>query len=211
MLNYQTIREQVANHLRNKILQMEILPGERVLEQDIADELSISRGPVRESLRQLEQEGLLEYRRNRGCIVRKFEKKDAAEVFFLRSTLEVAAIEVCDGKIDSAILAEMKSVLERIGQACEREDKTAFFEQDEAFHALLVRACGLPRLFDLWNSLSAVGFAIVLTDKRQNFDLSRQYRRHVELYEALSAGDAQKAKEAISGHYMKTSELYSKE
>ena len=58
MINYKTIREQVSTYIRDQILQSKIKPGERILEQEIADELEISRGPVRESMRQLEQEGL---------------------------------------------------------------------------------------------------------------------------------------------------------
>jgi len=208
MINYQTIREQVANHLRSKILHLEILPGERVLEQEIADELGISRGPVRESLRQLEQEGLLEYRRNRGCIVRKFEKADAAEVFYLRAMMESAAIEHCRGEIPLQILEEMQLMLEQIRLACEAGDNALFFEQDELFHALLVKACGMPRLFVMWNSMSSIGFALFLTDKHQKFDVAWQYQRHVDIYDVLCTKNVEKAKETIRDHYLKTNALF---
>ena len=208
MINYQTIREQVANYLRSKILHLEILPGERVLEQDIADELGVSRGPVRESLRQLEQEGLLEYRRNRGCIVRKFEKADAAEVFYIRAKLESAAAEACGGLLDENILQEMRDILLEIKAACEEGNTATFFEKDEVFHALLIKACGMQRLFDMWNSLSSVGFALFLTDKHQKFDVSWQYERHVQFYEAICSGDVQKAVAVIHDHYLKTNALF---
>lgn len=65
-LRYQTLRENVTKVIREKILNRELQPGMRIIEQNLSEELEVSRGPIREALRQLEQEGVVEYTRNVG-------------------------------------------------------------------------------------------------------------------------------------------------
>ena len=69
-LTYRTLRENVAAAIRMKILNQELAPGTRIVEQSLSKEFGISRGPIREALRQLEYEGVVEYTRNAGCSVR---------------------------------------------------------------------------------------------------------------------------------------------
>ena len=209
MINYKTIREQVSTYIRDQILQSKIKPGERILEQEIADELEISRVPVRESLRQLEQEGLLEYRRNRGCVVREFQKEDAAEIFFIRSALEAASVMYCEGKIPDNLQEQMEKVLNQMQDIAEDGGLTEFVEKDQAFHSIIVKACGLERLYALWNSLTPVSIALFMTDSRKNFVLQKQYLRHKQVFEALKSGDADLAQKEIYAHYIKTEALLS--
>lgn len=70
-LRYQTLRENVTKVIREKILNRELQPGMRIIEQNLSEELEVSRGPIREALRQLEQEGVVEYTRNVGCSVKE--------------------------------------------------------------------------------------------------------------------------------------------
>ena len=69
-LVYQTLRENVVDAIREKILKRELEPGVRIIEKDLSEEFGVSRGPIREALRQLEQEGIIEYTRNVGCSVK---------------------------------------------------------------------------------------------------------------------------------------------
>ena len=96
-LHYRTLRENVVDAIRIKILDGELVPGMRIIEQDLAAKLGISRGPVREALRQLEQEGLIEYSRNVGCSVKGVSLEDVYEIYMLRAYYEILAIRLCKG------------------------------------------------------------------------------------------------------------------
>ncbi len=87
-LLYQTLRESVVNAIRTKIMNHQIRPGERIVEMELAHEFQTSRGPIREALRQLENEGIVEYTRNVGCSVRTFSFWDSYEVYLLRTNYE---------------------------------------------------------------------------------------------------------------------------
>ena len=78
-LLYKTLRESVVNAIRTKIMKRQIRLGERIVELELAQEFHTSRGPIREALRQLEIEGLVEYTRNVGCSVRRFSLMDSYE------------------------------------------------------------------------------------------------------------------------------------
>ena len=90
----QTLREQVTQAIRMMLLTGELEPGTRIVEQDLAQELGVSRGPVREALRQIEQEGLLEYTSHVGCSVKEFTVQDVYEVYLLRANLEILAVKM---------------------------------------------------------------------------------------------------------------------
>ena len=77
MIIRKTLREQVVEILRHKILSGEIKPGERIIEAKVAEELKVSRGPLREALRQIEEEGLVVYEAQKGCVVKTMKNSEA--------------------------------------------------------------------------------------------------------------------------------------
>lgn len=107
-LRYQTLRENVAKVIREKILNKELKPGMRIIEQNLSDELEVSRGPIREALRQLEQEGVVEYTRNVGCSVKEITIKDLYEIYLLRSTYEILAVKLCGGQFEQEDIERME-------------------------------------------------------------------------------------------------------
>ena len=113
-LRYQTLRENVAKVIREKILNKELKPGMRIIEQNLSDELEVSRGPIREALRQLEQEGVVEYTRNVGCSVKEITIKDLYEIYLLRSTYEILAVKLCGGQFEQEDIERMEEVLEHM-------------------------------------------------------------------------------------------------
>lgn len=111
-LNYKTLRQEVADEIRRKILKGEFKAGERIKEHEMAQLLGVSRGPVREALRQLEQEGLVRYERNVGCSVAPMNEKDIYEIGLLRAALEILAVKLCKGKMEPQALQRMRDSVE---------------------------------------------------------------------------------------------------
>lgn len=96
-LDYRTLRENVADEIRMKILNGDMKPGDKIIEQELASEFGISRGPVREALRQLEQEGMVEYSRNVGCSVKHIGMDDVYEIYYMRANYEMMAVRLYNG------------------------------------------------------------------------------------------------------------------
>ena len=111
-LRFQTLREKVAEEIRLKILNQELTPGMRIIEQELSDELGVSRGPIREALRQLEQEGMIEYTRNIGCSVREVTRQDVYETYLLRSSYEILAVRLFDAQFTDEEIARMEEAVE---------------------------------------------------------------------------------------------------
>lgn len=113
---FHTLRESITSAIREKILTGGLQPGCKLTEQKLAEEFGSSRAPIREALRQLEQEGLIEYSRNVGCSVKKITIEDAYEIYLLRANLEMTALRQFDCQFPAEDLAAMRGLLDEMLQ-----------------------------------------------------------------------------------------------
>ena len=136
---HETLRETVYSYLRKQIISMELRPGDRINEKLLADTLNVSRGPLREALRQLEQEGLVEYSRNRGCRVREFTVSMAREVFLIRAALEAASCRYLNGAVPAETLDRLEALLAQMKplQGNSEESLADFIQLDQDFHSAI--------------------------------------------------------------------------
>lgn len=203
-LTYQTLRENVVDIIRAKIFSHELVPGARIIEQEISDELGVSRGPIREALRQLEQEGLVEYTRNVGCSVKNITLEDIYEIYLLRATYEILSVKLCGGNFSHTALEEMDKALELMRTLSET-DYEASISYDNMLHKAIVRSTGLPRLMKSWSDLdygNAINYYAGNPDSRAMIE--RQYPIHKELVDICRSGHVEDICKAISDHYMRT-------
>ena len=203
-LLYKTLRESVVNAIRAKIMNHQIRPGERIVELELAQEFHTSRGPIREALRQLEIEGIVEYTRNVGCSVRNFSLMDSYEVYLLRTNYETVSIRVLNGKVPEETIKKMEIILEEMKNISEDEFDRVF-DYDNQFHEQLVLMSRLPRLEKAWKELYysnlLAGYNLV-TDKEKI--LKRQYENHRSILEACKEGDCEKICQEVKKHYWRT-------
>lgn len=202
-LAYRTLRENVAAEIRTKILNEELAPGTRIVEQNLSKEFGISRGPIREALRQLEYEGLVEYTRNAGCSVKEITAADVFELYLLRSNYEILAVRLCGGQFTAEELVEMERILETM-RALQDGEMHRLIACDHMLHRIIVEKSRLPRLQKAWEELN-YGSSIVskICSPHKPDLVKRQYLIHREMLDAFTSGDTEIICRAIYDHYMR--------
>lgn len=202
---HKTLRQEVAEAIRMKILTGEILPGCRIVEQEMAGNLGVSRGPVREALRQIEQEGLIQYTSHIGCSVKMVSTQDIYEIYLLRANLEILAVKLCDGKFSENCISEMEKIVTGMSNM---EDENAFdlaIEYDNSFHACLVKDINLDRLYKLWSSMDAGNRIIFYTGIKKTLDVVlNQQVIHRNVLDAVKSANPNEISRVLMEHYMST-------
>ncbi|MGE3876390.1 MAG: GntR family transcriptional regulator [Parvibaculaceae bacterium] len=133
------------NYLRERIRNGQLKSGERIKAEDIAAQLGISRMPVREAIRQLDNEGLLTIRANRGAVVTVLKPDEIVELFEMRSVLEGVAIKRAIKRFDEDDFATLDIHLMRLGRA--QDDPSLWIERHNEFHDFICARSGATRLF----------------------------------------------------------------
>jgi DNA-binding GntR family transcriptional regulator len=147
------LRDKVAEQLRAAILSGHFAPGERLIEDRLAAEFAVSRNPVREALRTLASEGLVETTARRGAVVAALSAQEAAELLEVRATLEGANARLAAGRRDPTILAALQGILDRGETAIAAARSADLPALNDAFHSELARAGHNRVLADLMKSL----------------------------------------------------------
>jgi DNA-binding GntR family transcriptional regulator len=150
------LRHEILLGLRSGILSGEIPHGTRLLEIPLSTELGVSRGPVREALRQLEQEGLVEFFPHRGAVVVGVADAEMDAIYGIRALLEERAFARACRVIDAEELDALAETVERMIQASEAGDAAAVTEHDMRFHGRVVELSGFQYLRRLWTSIDGV-------------------------------------------------------
>ena len=141
-----TLRAEVANLLRKQILDGDIPSGERLIETEIADQLGVSRMPVREALRMLESEGLINQIPRKGLIVAEYTENDIREYYTIREALEVCAIKIVIDKISKEELEELKMYCRKAEEAHTAGDIEMVCRWTAKFNERIYDSCEMPRL-----------------------------------------------------------------
>lgn len=197
--NMYTLPDRVCQALRQAILKGVFAPGDRIVQEEIASSLGVSRMPVREALRKLEVEGLVQIEPNRGAIVKRLSLEDIEEIYFLRSALEKMAVEESIKKLQKHDLVELESLVAIMDQV---DDVDYFVKTNIEFHRLLMKYCEKKRLTSfietLWN-----GFPQQTPHVLEN-QMKKSNLEHREILNAVKEQDVQRAAELVSYHIKRT-------
>ena len=146
MLESRPIREIAYEVLKRAIISGEIPAGERIVETDYAERLHISRTPLREALRKLERDGLVEYVLRRGVIVKAFTLKDVDEIYTIRNALEMLTLPAIVEKATQEDIASLRAKLKEMDKLMTKDDVAGLSPLARAFHSQFTHLCGQLRI-----------------------------------------------------------------
>jgi DNA-binding GntR family transcriptional regulator len=179
--------------LRERILSNEIEPGTRLVMREVANRYEASDIPVREALRMLERDGLVETAPYRGARVTTLTAKEVQETYFIRSHLESIATGLAAERITDAELAELDGLMDRMRAAVEAQDGPAFSDINVEFHRTIVASCGNDMLreltMDIWRRHSGFQRVFRMVPER----LATSQDEHDGIMAALRDHDADRA------------------
>ncbi|WP_265520445.1 GntR family transcriptional regulator [Oerskovia flava] len=183
-----SLREVAYETLKARIIGLDLAPGQRLVERDIAAELGVSRVPLREALQMLEREGLVITVPRQGALVAPFTRDDVVHLFEVRESVEVLAARLAALRRTDADVAEMRELVTEARTALDAGDEARTAAANAAFHEAIVRTCGNPLLQSMIAPLGArVRWLFHLTKQR---DTRAQCEEHAEMLDAIEAGDA---------------------
>lgn len=192
----------IASQIRDRVKDGTFSSGERLGESLLASQLEVSRGPVREALQQLTQEGLLVYRRNRGVFVISLDEDDIVDVYLARGAIEreAARIVIRQGEVES--FDRLEEYVEGMVEAAESGEWPRIADCDLRFHELLVYASRSKRLRKMFGTLlvetrmclSALEFAYPTHQRLAN--------EHRNILQSMRRGNETEALELLDAHLL---------
>ena len=198
--DYSSLSEKVYRSLRDGIAEGKYRTGDCLVEMKIAEELGVSRTPVREALKQLELEDLVSSHPNRGVVVKSFTSEDLQDVSTIRHLLEGQAAFWAAQRVSDEQLKELREVVELMEFYTAKNDIAHLVALDTRFHELIYEASGSRTIRHILASLhhnirKARQSSLTLPDRAPN-----SLAEHLSIYHAIEQRDAQAAKEFMEAH-----------
>lgn len=195
-----TLMNQALEEIRDVIRKGKLKPGDRLVEMKLAKEMHISRFPIREALRYLEKEGLVETKPFKGTYVTQLTERDMEELYSLRSAIEEFAVRILIKHIDEEKIGKLESILQSMQQASKKEDLDKLISEDFRFHQTICELSEHRKLLEVWLTLENQ-LRVFLTIEKQLFGNSLQFvKSHNPILEAIQGRKIRPAQKAIRDH-----------
>lgn len=197
---YLPLRDVVFNTLREAILRGDLVPGERLMELQLASKLGVSRTPIREAIRMLEQEGLAITIPRKGAIVAGMTEKDMQDVLEIREALEELSVQVACDKITDEEIEELRKNMKSFEHSLGSGDLKEMAQADVEFHDVIYRATDNPKLINMLNNLreQMYRYRVEYLKNPQNHD--QLLREHESIYKGILEKDKDAVTEMIRRH-----------
>ena len=186
----QVLHQEVAVRLRQRIVEGQLAPGAKLNERELSESLQVSRTPLREAIKMLAAEGLVELLPNRGAVVAQMSAQDVADTFELIAGLEGQSGELAAERIGEAQLVEIRALHFEMRAAFTRRDLATYYRLNALIHGHINAAAGNRVLTQTWANVNARLQALRF---RSNFDEAkwkRAMKEHDRMVELLAARDA---------------------
>ena len=197
---YLPLRDVVFNTLREAILKGDLKPGERLMELQLASNLGVSRTPIREAIRMLEQEGLAVTTPRNGAEVAKMTLKDMEDVLEIRDALDELAVRIACQKITDEQLKQLEDVKELFEKNTQTNNVKNIAEADVSFHDVIYEATGNPKLVTLLNNLREQVYRYRVEYIKDPKNYPTLIAEHEAILDSLKNRDVKNAVEAMHVH-----------
>jgi DNA-binding GntR family transcriptional regulator len=195
-----SLHERVGAALRDLIVEGALAPGSRISERELCARFGISRTPLREALKVLAREGLVELLPNRGARVARLDLKDVGDMFDLMGVLEALAGRLAAARITEPELDEIRALHFEMLAAHARRDLPAYFQRNQAIHEAVIRAARNPILATTYHGLAGrirrARYLANMTIERWN----EAVNEHEAMLAALSARDCERLARILGEH-----------
>ena len=197
---YLPLRDVVFNTLREAILRGDLKPGERLMEIQLASQLGVSRTPIREAIRMLEQEGLAVTMPRKGAEVAKMTLKGMEDVLEIRAALDELASQLACERMTEAQLVHLEERKDAFERSLKTGNVKAIAEADVNFHDVIYEATGNPKLVNMLNNLreQIYRYRIEYLKNADNYPIL--IKEHEVIYQSLCNRNKEEAKSAIAVH-----------
>ena len=207
MMESRPIREIAYEVLKHAIITGEIPAGERIVETDYADRLHISRTPLREALRKLERDGLVEYVLRRGVVVRAFTISDVEEIYTIRNCLEMLTLPAIIRNATEEDIIELKQKLHEMDEVLEKGDIETLSPMARAFHSQLTRICKQNRILRVIEGQDEFITRFSAMAIRQEDRLLDAHKVHYALVEFIEKRDLAGFQDLMERHIDRSKEM----
>jgi DNA-binding GntR family transcriptional regulator len=197
-----SLREKIYEKVRNDITFGRLLPGERLVENDLSDEFKSSRSPIREALRQLQSEGLLSFQRNKGFAVSKLSFNEVEEIYDLRCLLESYAVRLTVQRITKQQGQFLRNLQKKLQVLAQKDDRAEYIHINGLFHNFFVDNCGNNNLNHILSIIKRRVYRyqyLAVTDSGHFKDYLQQ---HGNIVRACLNGDRIKAENGMRNHLL---------
>jgi DNA-binding GntR family transcriptional regulator len=203
------MREPVAEALRRALLEGAFSPGEELSEVDLAAQLKVSRGPVREALLMLAQEGLVTHAQNRGFSVLRITNQDLSQIYQVREPLEALVLHLAKDRISTENLRHLERLKNRIVKGMASEQFRDAVRSDLEFHTLIAEVSGNPWLEGSLRRLMVPYFTFIIAfwKKPEQLTLQQMAEEHKLYCDYLKGETTLSAEECVHSHYQHDSHL----
>ena len=202
-----SLAEDAADRIREQILSGGFKQGEHLVEAKIAEQLNISRGPVREAFKLLRAEGLLNEEPRRGTFVVSLTAQDVRDIYGLRAALEGRAGRMIARAADPAVLSRLRTLADEIDRAVDAGDAVAASRADLAFHEGLCELCGNARIHEVFMRYVPTLRGLLRLDEQVVRSLDEISLQHRPFVDAIEAGDEELVAKLLNDHAEHAGEL----
>lgn len=191
--------DHLFSQLKNAIQNGQLAPGQRLIEADLTKDYGVSRGPLREALRRLSAEGIIDFVPNKGAIVKRFSPKEIVDIFRIRQALEGLATRLATENLAPDRHKKQWKMLEQISLGTIDED-LAFGEENRLFHGIILELCDNLQLHTLIQQMQLPFLRYQIRGSLDRAYIRNSRKEHIDIARAMLAHDAKLAEKRMQQH-----------